>query len=330
MSSNAFFNNNIFINNSLNLPSEIIKNISEFIHSEYTDINYKKMFDSLLENIIFSIKNIDLINTKFSSIKFYSEKNKYILPSIINISKKFVINGNVFLGNGLFYVVFIKTKVIIAKPINDTFFILNKKYEPLTTNNFNENILNLNLEINSLNKDYLHDKNTENNNTENKNTENNNTENKNTENNNTENNYIDNINFIELEQKEKLSKQNSVIMNEHNNNIQNISSKNINNISYSSGSGSDSGSDSGSGSDSVSGSGYDYSFSSYDDINGIDVYNDFMNINNINSNEINNNSKDKPINLNEYILNILTSSIDENSINSVLQNLSSNDNKKKK
>ena len=34
-------------------------------------------------------------------------------------------------------------------------------------------------------------------------------------------------------------------------------------------------------------------------------------------------------NLNEYMLNILTSSIDENSINSILQKLSSNDNKKK-
>jgi hypothetical protein len=306
MSSNAFFNNNIFINNSLNLPSEIIKNNSEFIYSDYTDMNYKKLFDNLLENIILSIKNIDLTNTKFSSIKFYSEKNKFILPSMINISKKFVINGNVFLGTGLFYVVFIKTKVIIAKPINDTFIILNKKYEPITTNNFNENILNtnLNLEINSSNKDNL-DLEINSSNKDNLDLEINSSNKDNLDEKNTENKNTDNIKFIELEQNEEISKQNSVIINDHNNNINN---------SYNS---------------------YDYSYSSYDDsddsfdINGIDIFNDFTNINNDNNTKINKNSKDKPINLNEYILNILTSSVDENSINSILQNLSSNDNKKK-
>ena len=46
-------------------------------------------------------------------------------------------------------------------------------------------------------------------------------------------------------------------------------------------------------------------------------------------NESSKTANNETINLNEYLLNILTTSIDEKSINSILEKLSSNDNKKK-
>jgi len=126
MSSNIFTNESIFLNNSLNLPSEKINN-------NYTNNN--QIYNIILQNILISLKNIDFANIKFSSIKFYSEKNKYIMPSIINISKKFIINNDIYLGTGLFYVIFINKKITISKPINDTITILNKKYELVELNN---------------------------------------------------------------------------------------------------------------------------------------------------------------------------------------------------
>ena len=265
MASNAFFNQNIFINNSLNLPSEKIKLNYDFIDLNTNNFEQDKFYNFMLENMINSTKNLDLTSINFSSIKFYSEKNKYILPSIINISKKFVIDDEIFLGTGLFYVIFIKNKIIVSKLINDTFVILNKKYEPIIENK------TTNIKIN------------QNNIISNNNIQLSNTNNYDDFNNDLNNNNLDNNNF-----------KNSDDSDDSDNSNDSDNSDNSDNLDDS------------------------------DDSNC-----DLNNLNEKNSPQLKNNSNDKMINLNEYVLNILTSSIDENSINSILQKLSSNDIKKK-
>lgn len=145
--SNVFFNNTLYMNNSLNLPSEIIDIQNTDIQIQYTDLFISvSSYKYLLSNVINSIAGLnglkdtlDLDNkpqeynleqkSSYSSIKFYSEKNKYLAPSIISVNKKFNIGNEIIFTTGLFYVIFIKNKILVAKPIMDTFVLINKKYK---------------------------------------------------------------------------------------------------------------------------------------------------------------------------------------------------------
>ena len=130
--SNVFFSDSIYLNNSFNLPSEIINDNNFINYSNLTISN--SFYELLLNNVINSIqktfnsklnKNI----CKYSSIKFYSEKNKFMASSIILINKKFNINKKIVLTSGLFYIVFVKKQTIFIKPISETFIITNQKYK---------------------------------------------------------------------------------------------------------------------------------------------------------------------------------------------------------
>ena len=246
MTSNAFFNNNIFINNSLNLASEKIT----FNAYGNTNTISDKFYSYIFNNMLDTIKNIDLTNSKFSSIKFYSEKNKHIIPAIVNVNKKFTILDDIFLGSGLFYIMVIKKKIIAVKPLMDTFIILNKKY----------NIVSIKQTIEQTKK---------------------------------------------IEQTEH---------NNLNNSVNPVNPVNPINSNDSYGSNSSNGSNSSDGSNNL--------------VNMKDMTKSIQN----ELQTFNKSSKTankETINLNEYLLNILTSSIDEKSINSMLEKLSSNDNKKK-
>lgn len=130
--SNIFSYGDIFINNSINISTEKIDNIEFKFDSNYNYIN-KVSYDYLLNNIITLLIN-DNLNIKFSSIKFYSEKNKYLAPSIVAINKKFILNNSIIMSFGLFYCVFLKKKIIIAKPLSETFTLIDKKYNLIKIN----------------------------------------------------------------------------------------------------------------------------------------------------------------------------------------------------
>lgn len=130
--SNVFFSDSIYLNNSLNLQSEIINDNNLINYSNLIISN--SFYELLLNNVINSIHNtfntkLNKNISKYSSIKFYSEKNKFIASSIILINKKFNINKKIILTSGLFYIVFVKKQIIFIKPISETFIITNQKYK---------------------------------------------------------------------------------------------------------------------------------------------------------------------------------------------------------
>ena len=137
--SNIFLNSSLYMSNSMYLQTETIyDDINEFSGEE--TILPLKMKNFFLDNITKSIKNTNFSDKRCSSIKFYSEKSKYLAPSIININKKFVFankilnntNNEILMGMGLFYILFLKTTVVDVKYIGDTFILINKKYQPFT------------------------------------------------------------------------------------------------------------------------------------------------------------------------------------------------------
>lgn len=127
--SNAFFNNSLLMNNSISLDSENLDKL------EYIDLNISiDSYKSLLSNIINTTINNNL-NDDVSSIKFYSDKTKFIAPSIVSINKKFKYKDNIIMSFGLFYVIFLKKKILSVKPILDTFTLIDKSYNLIKINN---------------------------------------------------------------------------------------------------------------------------------------------------------------------------------------------------
>jgi hypothetical protein len=95
----------------------------------------------LLTNVINNLQEFKFKDQKYSSLICYSDKNKYLAPSIMSVNKKFTYENNVIMSMGLFYVVFLKKKIIVAKPIIDTFVLVDKNYNLISISNLDNNNL---------------------------------------------------------------------------------------------------------------------------------------------------------------------------------------------
>lgn len=123
----ATFYNDIFLSNSIALKKEQMTNVK--INNNIISIDHSQI---LINKIIESIMTNDT-EENYSALKFYSKKNCNINSGITSISKQFIIDEKKYFSFILAFCVYSNYKILVVKPIIDTFVLLDT----------NENLINI-------------------------------------------------------------------------------------------------------------------------------------------------------------------------------------------